>query len=229
MDLLAASDFCSSGDEDPQRAPLAFLIERPTRKITANTVPRDGFEFIHKSRQEDLISGALYMLSPRQKNLVWNRKMADFFKKRAIRLQADEKNLVKNFPLKINLPAKDEKQWCLFCLGSGLYNEVYVEPCDEKVEANLPLLSIVSHLKQDMVKLVLRYLYRWFLIINMNESIALWVYSLLSYLKHPVDARYQSFLNIFKAEIRKRLSTSKKYNYRRLCLILTILNKNFSA
>ncbi|GFU46791.1 hypothetical protein TNCV_1771971 [Trichonephila clavipes] len=125
-----------------------------------------------------------------------NQTLAELFKKRAIKYHVDRAKLIKNSPLKFNLPEKDQKKWCKFCLSSKLYNEIYDEPCNEEVEAHLPLLNIISHLQQDMVKSVLRYLYYWFLAINMNDSIARWVYSILICLERPVIGRYRKFISL---------------------------------
>ncbi|GFQ78693.1 uncharacterized protein TNCT_320151 [Trichonephila clavata] len=225
-------DFLGSygSDDDKYFVRQALPVEPPTRRITEDTVPQDGFEFIHKSRLEELSSVPPYLLSSVQKKMYWKRVVAQFFEKRAKKLQANRAMLIRKFPLEIDLPGKDEKKWCKLCLGSKLYNEIYKnEPCSEKVVAYFPVLSIVSHLQQDMVKSVLKYLYRWFLAINMNESIACWVYSLFACLERPVGERCQKFIEAFKVAIRKRMKAcDDESEGKQLHLILAILDENFS-
>ncbi|GFY73145.1 gem-associated protein 2 [Trichonephila inaurata madagascariensis] len=149
------------------------------------------------------------------------------FEKRAMQFQADKAMLIKKFPLQFDLPGKDVKKWCKVCLGSEMYNKIYIEPCNEEVEACLPSLSIVSHLQQHMVKSLLKYTCRWFLAINMHESIARWVFSLLMCLERPVDAKFQKFLGVFKNAMRKRLRACDECEGKQLNMMLAILDLSF--
>ncbi|GFS40978.1 uncharacterized protein TNIN_277871 [Trichonephila inaurata madagascariensis] len=229
MDFAVGPDYSNSGGEDVIFESTKLPVKPPTRKITLDTIPQDESKFIHKSKLEELHSLEPHCITPKEKNRLWNRTSAELFKKLAIKFQADRLKLIKDFPLKTNLPGKDQKKWCKFCLGSKLYNEIYDEPCNEEVEAHLPLLSIVSHLEQDMVKFVLRYLYYWFLAINMNDSIARWVCSILTCLERPVTVRYRKFIKEFKVAIWKRLRACDKRERKRLHFILAILKGDFST
>ncbi|GFV00667.1 hypothetical protein TNCV_2950351 [Trichonephila clavipes] len=152
--------------------------------------------------------------------------------KENIELPNNKATLIKKFPLQFDLPGKkkEEKEWCNVCLGSKLYNEIYDEPCDEEVEAYHPLLSIVSHLKQPMVKSLLKYLYRWFLAIDMHDSIARWIFSLLMCLEHPINEKCQNLIGDFRHAMIKRLRVCDKadsWECRLLTTIIAILDLNF--
>ncbi|GFY68467.1 hypothetical protein TNIN_191891 [Trichonephila inaurata madagascariensis] len=163
----------------------------------------------------------------RQKNMYNYRMAAQDFEKRATRFQNDRALMIKKFPLKFDLPGKDAKEWCKVCLGSKLYNEIYDEPCSEEVEACLPSFSILCHLEQHMVKSLLKYAYRWFLAINMHDSIAKWVYSLLTCLERPVEKKCQKFLEIFKSAMRQRLRACDECEDKQLHMLLAILDLSF--
>ncbi|GFS39162.1 hypothetical protein TNIN_52711 [Trichonephila inaurata madagascariensis] len=174
--------------EDENVSPLALDVRRPTRSITLDTYPQDGSELIHLSRLSELYTLPPIFLTARQRKMYRYRVVAQLFEKRVIHFKQNRATLIKKFPLQFDLPGeKDEKEWCKVCLGSKLYNEIYDEPCNEEVEAYHPLLSIVSHLEQRMVKSLLKYLYHWFLAINMHDSIARWIFSLFMCLEDPVE------------------------------------------
>lgn len=217
-----------SDDDSPHFMKPVLVVERATRRITLDTVPQDGSEFIHKSRLEEELSLKPHEMNERQILKQWAKKKALEFSKYAIKLQNARAYLINKFPLIYDLPGKDEKKWCLFCLGSELYEEIYKEPCGEKVESHSPILSIVTHLQQSMVKAVLKYLYRWFLAIGMNVSIGRWVYSLFTCLEHPVDERCQKFIEVFKVACKKRMKVcGDKTEQDQLHLIFACLDHHF--
>ncbi|GFU51712.1 uncharacterized protein TNCV_83381 [Trichonephila clavipes] len=214
-------------DEEEIFATLALAVQPPARSITLDILPRDGSEFIHLSRLEELYTMDPCFFTARQKKMYKYRIAAQFFEKRATQFQVDKAILIKKFPLEFDLPGKDVKEWCKLCLGSKLYNEIYKEPCNEEVEACFPSLSIVSHLEQHMVKSLLKYAYRWFMAVNMHDSIAQWVFSLLMCLERPVEERCQKFLDVFKNAMRKRLRACDECECKQLNLMLAILDLNF--
>ncbi|GFS53490.1 uncharacterized protein NPIL_44581 [Nephila pilipes] len=208
----------------------ALFVQSPTRPITLDMIPQDGNEFIHKSRLEENCVVRPNELSERQRLKHHGRKMAHEFIEYAAKLNTDKESLRKKFPLTVELPEKDEKEWCKFCLGSEMYNEIYEdeESFNEK-EGHSPLLSIIVHLEQNMVKSVLKFLRRWLKAIGMNKSIGLWLYCLLACLEKPIDQNCLKLITRLKDTCKKQLKICEESEKQQLHIICEIVDRYFGA
>ncbi|KAF8784823.1 Gem-associated protein 2 like protein [Argiope bruennichi] len=120
------------------------------------------------------------------------------------------------YPSKITIPDSDEIAWCSLCLGPELCREMYnlEQRSDQQLPAQrIPLLSIVIHLEQSKIKLLLEYLHKWFLVIGMTDHLSMWLYSVLICVKYckKDEERDQLFKILFK-DLRKYLK--KCFGYR---------------
>ncbi|CAL1288770.1 unnamed protein product [Larinioides sclopetarius] len=130
----------------------------------------------------------------------------------------------------MKIPEGGIKDWCLFCLGSRLYSKIYGEKRSEKPSeevGHLPVLSIILHLNQQKVIMILKHLYDWFLHIEMEDSLGMWVYALLACLNIPLDEYSEKFLECFYKNCTIRLKYSDEYEISYLHQISDILKYYF--
>ncbi|GBM88922.1 hypothetical protein AVEN_166608-1 [Araneus ventricosus] len=233
-----------SGDELYQLTQKALFVEHPTRPINLKTVPRDGSEFIHKSRLEDANLSFIRKEDPEgkpqeeneQKRMrQWARKGAAEFSHYALTFSSDKARayLKKKFPRKLKFPRNEPaciQEWCVFCLGSKLcseiYGEMYEEPSEE-IEGNLPFLSIIAHFNQYTAFTVLKNLHEWFLSLGMEESIGRWVYAVFACIRKPLDEDSKELIETFYNDCEKRLKDCDESERLRLYLISAILEYYF--
>ncbi|KAF8791268.1 gem-associated protein 2-like [Argiope bruennichi] len=107
-------------------------------------------------------------------------------------IKQDRDFLIEVFPQEVEFPEvgpNSKLEWCNFCLGSRLctriYNEGYEEP-GRAMAGHSPLLSIVVHLDQDALFMLLKYLHEWFLSIGMEDSLGGWLYAVLACIRLPL-------------------------------------------
>ncbi|GIX74643.1 uncharacterized protein CEXT_646481, partial [Caerostris extrusa] len=170
-----------------------FYVEKPIRKITLDTIPKDGHEFIHlqrlKNYRDDQIDASQDL----------GRKKISEFNILRKKFHADKKALTERFPKQIEVPGDSDEEWCMFCLGSELCSTIYQNKtsCNTSgnlIEGHLPLLSIVLHFSQETLMLLLKYHYSWFLIIGMHEDLCMWMYALFVCLENSCNEEYKEIL-----------------------------------
>ncbi|KAF8778476.1 Gem-associated protein 2 like protein [Argiope bruennichi] len=238
-----------SGDDNWDEAyglvQKALFVQRPTRRIDLNTEPRDGNEYIHKSRLEnanlkfhdsEIVEHKFSDENEQELLKQWARKKALEFSYHASAMAVDDAKLYlkKKFPKKFRFPHNNRtyiQEWCTFCLGSKLcskiYEKEYEEPIDE-IEGHSPLLSIVVHFDQHRVFTVLHFLHEWFLSLGMEESLGSWIYALLACIRKPLNHSCKEFLEIFYNDCVKRLEDCDESEERsRLYMFSTIFNYYF--
>ncbi|CAL1288769.1 unnamed protein product [Larinioides sclopetarius] len=233
-----------SGDELYQLTQKALFVEHPTRAIDLETVPRDGSEYIHKSRLENANLSFIRKEDTEDKPLEeneqkrmrqWARKGAAEFSHYALTFSSDKVRafLKKKFPKRLKFPKNgpaNKQRWCVFCLGSKLCSEIYGEKYEEpseEVEGNLPFLSIVAHLNQYTAFAVLKNLHEWFLSLGMEESIGRWIYAVFACIRKPLNESSKEFIETFYNDCEKRLKDCDESERLRLYLISAILEYYF--
>ncbi|GFY61871.1 uncharacterized protein TNIN_347891 [Trichonephila inaurata madagascariensis] len=206
-----------------------LVIEPATRAIDMDTVPRDGFEFIHQARLEEDLMGSNADSNLKVLQLSTREKARDFsfF---ATKLKTEKTVLKQRFPRCEEFwqdEEKDEVGWCQLLLGSELCAEIY-EKDDTGVQGHLPLLSHILYFSQDEIQMIIKYLYQWFVKIGMKSPIPMWLYALLACLELPVDVDFQQVLEDFQMECKRYLKYEDEYDLH-VYFILAILFENFCA
>ncbi|GFR30470.1 uncharacterized protein TNCT_191711 [Trichonephila clavata] len=203
-----------------------LYIPPPTRHIDENTVPEDGFEFIHKARLEDeLVHSKAH--SPMKKLEVYGKEKAQNFSLFASQLKM-KTILQQKFPRKReDFSPKGEVEWCQFLLGSKLCAKIY-DTHDTGAPGHLPLLSRILYYGQDEIQMLITYLYQWFLEIGIEKSMCMWLYALFACLEKPVDVNFQEVLENFHIDCKRYLKFDYKYDVR-VYFILVLLYQNFCA
>ncbi|GFT00563.1 uncharacterized protein NPIL_323221 [Nephila pilipes] len=225
----------NSSDDESFFRRKALFVQSPTRPITLDTIPLDGHEFIHKSRLEQDRIVRPNKLSEKEKLKHHAREMAREFIEYAEKLNTDKESLREKFPLTVELPEKNERKWCKFCLGSEIYNEIYNEVYENEesrnviIEGHSPLLSIIVHLEQKVVKSVLKFLRRWCKAVGMRKSIGMWLYCLLACLEKPIDQNCQKMIARLEDTCKKRLKVCEESEKQQLHVMREIVDLYFSV
>ncbi|GBM82881.1 hypothetical protein AVEN_183738-1 [Araneus ventricosus] len=233
-----------SGENDSDKiTKKGLFIQHHTRRpysvqfqfIDSDTVPLGGNEFNLKSKlkESDVSCTQIEELTieiPQEKEQRHMRqcaiRYAEKFSEYAQILKKEKEFLKKKFPRKVKIPEVEITDWCLFCLGSRLYSKIYGEKQSEKPSkevGHLPVLSIIVHLNQHKVLMVLKYLHDWFLNLGMEESLGMWVYALLACLNKPLDEYNEKFLERFHNSCEIHLKDCDEYEMYRLYRISAIL------
>ncbi|GFQ64262.1 gem-associated protein 2 [Trichonephila clavata] len=205
-----------------------MIVEPPARPIDLETVPEDGFEFIHRARlEEDL----LHSNEPsKMKELeLYAKEKAQEFSRFANSLKMKKTILQQQFPMNSEdfYPKKDEVEWCQFLLGSKLCAKIYGTD-DTGVEGHLPLLSCILYYSQDEIQMLIKYIHQWFVKIGMEKTMCMWLYSLLACLEKPVDVNFQQVLEEIQIDYKRHLKYEDEYDIQ-VYFILSILFQNFCA
>lgn len=226
---------------DDQRSKLiqkGFFIERETRPITLDTEPRDGFEFIYKSRLEDANlqfsrnktkDESPRPITPTSAMKRWGRKEAEKFCHLVKKLRSKREELMKKFPKVVEFPEQqDEKEWCEFCYGSKFCSEIYGEELPKVVKkGHQPLLSIVLHIGQHQINNLISYHLKWFVMAGMDDNMGRWLYALFGNLLKPVNEVHQTKLEDFHDYCETSLECLEDSNKDRVYLIMSILKHYF--
>ncbi|GBM95475.1 hypothetical protein AVEN_213843-1 [Araneus ventricosus] len=163
---------------------------------------------------------------------------AALFRRNAEVIKLRRSTLTEQFPKEIWLPGKNDMEWCAFCLGSKICQEIYGERTEGERTVyyrklpyrRFPLLSIVLHLHQDKVKLLLHYLHQWLLIKGLKNVICMWLYALLACLDGSnVDEECDRFLVTLYKDLKRHLKSCEEWQKPRATLIMDILSDYFSA
>ncbi|GFY55423.1 uncharacterized protein TNIN_83391 [Trichonephila inaurata madagascariensis] len=207
-----------------------MVVEAPRRHIDLDTIPSDGYEYIHKTRLAEDYDLEKNPLVSKMKalELVAKEKAQDFILF-ATKLQTKKSILQQKFPRNSEdfFPKSDEVEWCQFLLGSKLCSKIY-RTRDTGVQGHLPLLNLILYFSQDEIQMLIEYMYQWFLEIGMEESMSMWLYALFACLEKPVDDNFQQVLENFHFECKRYLKFDYKYDVR-VYFILVLLFQNFCA
>ena len=208
-------------DESVHLFQRALYVEPINYPLDPNKFPANGHEYIHRVRMEeeeifpgqrqfyesipafevrapsavdkdsDVSKGKVPSLSE------WKNKEATYFSRLANQLKQKRKELVEKFPRKKFPSVKDEKAVCLFCLGSDLYQKVYMAEKVDKTANHPPLLSIVLHISQEEIFTLLQYMTVWVMQTNFDHIVCRWIYALLACLQKPISDECEEFLENF--------------------------------
>ncbi|KAG8193042.1 hypothetical protein JTE90_028154 [Oedothorax gibbosus] len=237
-----------------QLLPKGFFLEKVTRPITLDTDPKDGFEFIHKSRLEDACldfgpKKEIVNVSPTEENckqtsssdlIIWGREQTLQFSHLAHKLKNNRKSLMQKFPRTMEFPDLDEKDWCTFCLGSNMCADIFGEDLPNfVVEGHQPLLSIVLHLDRNQLMQLICWHYKWFKAVHMTidigsidrmiDSIAMWTYALCCNLHKPLGSIYEKQLEELHDSYKEALDSLEDCSRNRVYLIVAILKHYFGV
>ncbi|GFV78916.1 integrase catalytic domain-containing protein [Trichonephila clavipes] len=204
-----------------------LVIEPATRPIDLDTIPQDGFEFIHQARLQEELVDSVADSNLKELELLTKKKARDFCLF-ATELKTKKTTLQQQFPRDEDFcQKKDEVEWCQFLLGSKLCAEIY-ETDDTGVQGQLPLLSFILYFSQDEIQILIKYIYQWFLKIGMPKPLSMWLYALLACLEIPVDVNFQQVLENFQMECKRYLKYDYAYDVQ-VYFISDILFENFCA
>ncbi|GFS57688.1 uncharacterized protein NPIL_165431, partial [Nephila pilipes] len=225
----------------PKSRRLGLYAEPPTRYIDEDTVPRDGSELIFQSQIENVLPEVPFLKAShylQTNSIVFNPYsheyqafcrcvVGEFYDMRKTLMTL---NLRENYPIDWELSNKDEKDWCLFCLGSELCFKIYPLGLSytQPSKSRDPLLSLGCYLSQDEIMILIKYLFNWFQMIGMEHAIAKWLYVLLVLQKRYLNEEEEQFFETFRDECGKRLNSANSETMR-LHLIYQIINDNFCA
>lgn len=223
--------------------PLRRPIKEP---FDWNDFPTDGNEFIHRVRIEaeavlpnfDFIFDTEEVTARKAKAIEngrhsllshWKRSEGKNFCCLYSNLETYRKQLVQKFPQKLQFPAVEkEKEVCLFLLGSKLYTKIFPNEGVDDITGHSPLLSIVLHVAQKDILIILQYLKDWNNILKESvDDLYRWMYAFLACLSQPISAACREFLEELYNECVEKNKECEKKN--QLHLLDTILCNCFSV
>ncbi|GIY76404.1 uncharacterized protein CEXT_550281 [Caerostris extrusa] len=214
------------GDEEFKLIQKGFYVEEPNRCITLNTIPKDGNEFVHLERLQAARDSHIT-----ESQALAKRKVSEFNILRK-KFHADKDKLKIEFPKKIEVPEDSEEEWCKFCLGSELSSAIYkhknsCSTSDNLIEGHLPLLSIVLHLSQETLLLLLQYHYSWFLKIGMHDDLCRWMFAMFVCLEKSFNEECKEVLEAFCSDCQKHLRNCDKAELNQTVFISLIISSIF--
>jgi len=225
-----------------------LYVEPLNYPIDPEKFPADGHEYIHRVRLEEAaifsemdrdFSQCMPMLPKEDKadttvdNKVkmslseWKRKEASSFCDVAIKLKLHRELLMKEFPSQQFPPVKNEKEFCLFCLGSELYKKIFSDEQVDDTSEHVPLLSIVLHLSQEEILTALEYFSEWTNHVKMDHVVCRWIYALLACLRKPVSDDCEEFLEDFYDKCVIKCKNCDQVEKNQLHLVTAILKNYF--
>lgn len=223
----------------------ALYVEPLPYTIDLEQVPSNGHEYIHQVRLEQMKyfpeeTKSIFNCYPgdtpdEQKNgdvdkltlAQWKRKEARAFSDLALDIKQRRIELMVKFPAQDMPPIGNEKNCCLFCLGSELYAKIYNGENITHTEGIYPYMSIVLHLKQEEIIELLTYMTTWINVVGMNHMLCRWLYSLLACVQKPLPHQYEKFLETFYDDLVRRIRNCNESEKKQLHLISAILYNYF--
>lgn len=206
-------------DESVRLFQRGLFVESLNYKLDPHKFPSNGHEYIHKVREEEeeMFPGqrqfyesipAFEVKEPpavdddKDKMKVpslseWKNKEATFFSRLANQLKVKRKELMEKFPCRKFPSITEEKDVCLFCLGSDLYQKVFLSDKVDEAPNHPPLLSIVLHISQEEIYTLLQYMTVWVMQTDFDHKVCRWIYALLACLQKPVSDECEEFLENF--------------------------------
>lgn len=204
-------------DESARLFQRALFVESLNYPVDPHKFPADGHEYIYRVRkeEEEIFPGqrqfyesipAFEVSEPtvddKEKIKVpslseWKNKEAIFFSRMANQLKHKRKELMEKFPPRKFPSVKKEKDMCLFCLGSDLYEKVFKSNKVAEAPSHPPLLSIVLHFSQDEIYMLLQYMTVWVMQTDFDHKVCRWIYALLACLQKPISDECEEFLENF--------------------------------
>ncbi|GFT74412.1 uncharacterized protein NPIL_283101 [Nephila pilipes] len=204
-------------------------VKPPTRHIDPNTVPQDGSQYNHISNPREDLAAECTNKDSKGESKLHGEQLACEFSIEAKKLKKSKTTPQQNCPKKIeNFYEKSDKEWCLFLFGSEICAEIY-DTCTEGIEGHLPHSTSILYFSQDEIKVLIKYIYEWFVLIGMKREMSTWLYALFSSLEKPdEDDEFQEFLEEFLIKLKKY---TRKYDCDdlHLYLVVNMLEQNFCA
>lgn len=236
-------------DESVHLFQRALFVQPISHPIDPEKFPADGHEYIHRVRLEEAAcfpdfskefsdSMPIFHVKETEVDAVadeiktltlseWKAKEANFFSKLAVELKSKKNDLMKKYPKQQFPLIENEKDICLFCLGSELYKKIFTDENVAETSGHYPFLSIVLYLSQEEIVTILEYINDWVDKIGMNHTVCRWTYALLACFKKPVSDDCEEFLEYFFDFCISRCKKCNPSEKNQLHLIISILRNYF--
>ncbi|XP_054716946.1 gem-associated protein 2-like [Uloborus diversus] len=123
-----------------------------------------------------------------------------------------------------------ESNSCAFCLGIIICRKIYPEVtiAEDLHHSHRPRISIVIHLSQYDIHILLTYILKWYQIIGLTESLARWMFALLICLKEPVTNKTSEFLSSLSQKFKTDQNSKTGAELVRLCYLVKCINSLFN-